>query len=118
VSISIIHKILYYTIKQVVVAVTLFSVVWDCWLSVRKGIRPVKSWVMRCWHCYLSGVRCKLFPFGPADATATPVICCLIKIQIGLTFLVPAYPDCHGKEAIKQRCLFCLLLLLMSAFLL
>ena len=53
-----------------------------------------------------------------ADATATPVICCFIKIQIGLTFLVPADPDHPGKEAVKQRCLFCLLLLLMSAFLL
>jgi len=24
-----------------------------------------------------------------------------IKIQIGLTFLVPAYPGCSGKEAVK-----------------
>jgi len=26
----------------------------------------------------------------------------LHKILIGLIFLVPAYPDCAGKEAIKQ----------------
>jgi len=31
-----------------------------------------------------------------------PIISCLIKIQIGLTFLVPAYPGCPGKEAVKQ----------------
>jgi len=26
----------------------------------------------RYWHGYLSGVRCKGFAYGPADATATP----------------------------------------------
>jgi len=26
------------------------SVLWHCWLGVRKSIRPVKKWVMRCWH--------------------------------------------------------------------
>jgi len=31
-----------------------------------------------------------------------PVISCFIKIQIGLTFLVPAYPGCPGKEAVKR----------------
>jgi len=25
------------------------SVLWHCWLGDRKGIRPVKSWVMLCW---------------------------------------------------------------------
>jgi len=29
-----------------------------------------KNWVMRCWCGYLSGVMCRLFAFGPADATA------------------------------------------------
>ena len=28
-------------------------------------------------------------------------VCCCSKIQIGFTFLVPAYPGCPGKEAIK-----------------
>ena len=36
----------------------------------RKGIRPVKIWVMGCWHSYLSRARCRL-AYGPADATAT-----------------------------------------------
>jgi len=25
------------------------SVIWHCWLGDRKGIRPVKSWVLVCW---------------------------------------------------------------------
>ena len=35
------------------------------------------------------------------------VVSCFIKIQTGLTFLVPAYPGCRGKEAVsvKQVCL-------------
>ena len=30
-----------------------------------------KHWVMRCWCGYLSGARCRLFAYGPADATAS-----------------------------------------------
>jgi len=37
-----------------------------------------------------------------------PIISCSIKIQNGSAFLVPAYPGCPGKEAVK-----CLLLLLL-----
>jgi len=48
------------------------SVLWHCWLGVRKSIRPVKNRVMRCWCGYLSGARCRLFAYGPADATAIP----------------------------------------------
>jgi len=29
------------------------SVLWRCWLGGRKGIRPVKNWVVGCWHGYL-----------------------------------------------------------------
>ena len=46
------------------------SVLWCCWLGGRKGIRPVKHWVVGCWRGYLSGARCRL-AYGPADATAT-----------------------------------------------
>ena len=37
-----------------------------------------------------------------------PIISFSSKIQIGSTFLVPAYPDCPGKEAVKRAsvCLF------------
>ena len=46
------------------------SVPWRCWLGGRKGIQPVKNWVVGCWRGCLSGVRCRL-AYGPADATAT-----------------------------------------------
>ena len=46
------------------------SVLWHCWLGGRKGIRPVKNWVVGCWRGYLSGAMCRL-AYGPADATAT-----------------------------------------------
>ena len=51
------------------------SVLWCCWLGGRKGIRPVKTWVVRCWHGCLSGARCRL-AYGPAGATATH---CLLR---------------------------------------
>jgi len=31
-----------------------------------------------------------------------PIISCFIEIQNGFTFLMPAYPGCPGKEAVKQ----------------
>jgi len=35
-------------------------------------------------------------------------VSCSSKIQIGFTFLVPAYPGCRGKEAVKWLwLLFC-----------
>ena len=46
------------------------SVLWRCWLGGRKGVRPVKNWVVGCWCGYLSGARCRL-AYAPADATAT-----------------------------------------------
>ena len=47
---------------------------------------------------------CKWFAYGPADGTATPIISCLIKIQIGLAFLPESfwYRLTHKKEAVKQ----------------
>ena len=30
------------------------------WLGGRKGIRPVKNWVVGCWRGYLSEARCRL----------------------------------------------------------
>jgi len=30
-----------------------------------------KNWVMRCWCGYLSGARCRLFAYGPADAPSS-----------------------------------------------
>jgi len=58
------------TIFITVIMHSLASVLWCCWLGSRKGIRPVKNWVVGCWHGYLSGARC-ILAYGPADATAT-----------------------------------------------
>ena len=49
---------------------------------------------MTCWHGYLSGVRCKWFAYGPADATATP--------SKMVQPLLPAYPGGPRKEAVRQ----------------
>jgi len=39
----------------------------------RQEEQPVcKNWVMWCWCGYLSGVRCRLFAYGPTDASAIP----------------------------------------------
>ena len=71
------------------------SVLWCCWLGGRKGIRPVKNWVVVCWCGYLSGTRCRL-AYGPADATH-----CLMLQWIGFTFMVLAHRGNSGKRAVK-----------------
>jgi len=37
----------------------------------QEGHPACKNWVVRHLHGYLFGARCKWFPYGPADATAT-----------------------------------------------
>jgi len=58
------------------------SVLWHCWLGIRKSIQPVKHWVARCWHGYLSRVRCRWFQYGPADATATLLSAVALKSRM------------------------------------
>jgi len=41
-------------------------------------------------------------------------VSCSSKIQIGFTFLVPAYPGCPGKEAVKWLLLLLLLIYLLQ----
>jgi len=74
------------------------SVLWHCLLGVRKSIRPVNNWVMRCWHSYLSGARCKWSAYGPDDATATPSSPASDWHNLPGTGL----PGCTGKDAIKR----------------
>jgi len=75
------------------------SVLWRCRLGGRKGIWPVKNWVVGCWRGYLSGARCRL-AYGPADVTVS----CFSKIQIGFAFLVPTHPGSPRKGAVKRVC--------------
>jgi len=46
------------------------SVFWHCWLGSKKGIWPVKNWVVDAGMVILYGARCR-FAYGPAYATAT-----------------------------------------------
>ena len=71
---------------------TLFSVLWHCWLTIRKSIQPVKR-VMRFWHGYLSGAN------GPADATATPSS--LASLKSRLLSLLPFW--CQITQAVLEK---------------
>ena len=78
------------------------SVLWCCWLGGRKGIRPVKKWVVGSWHGYLFAARCRL-AYVPADAIPLTVSS-FSKIQTGFALLVPAYLGRPGKRAVKWVC--------------
>jgi len=83
---------------------TVPSVLCCCWLGGRKGIWPVKNWVVGCWHGYLSGARCR-FAYGPAGTTA--ILCLLlqeIQIGFGFTFLVLAHPGSPDKIQRAVKC--------------
>ena len=74
------------------------SVFLHCWLGIRKSIQPVK---IELWG---AGMVICLQPGADDLIWSSWCHChphCFIKIQNGLTFLVPAYPGCPGKEAIK-----------------
>ena len=80
------------------IAESLFSMLPHWWISysaafsaltqlcIRKNIWPVKNWVMRYWHGYLSGARCKWFAYSLADATATPSSLASLKSGMVLSF--------------------------------
>ena len=66
------------------------SVLWRCWFGGRKGIWPVKIWVVGCWCGYLSGA------YGPGDATATHHLFASVKSGLVLPFwyrLTRVVPD-------------------------
>ena len=51
---------------------------------------------------YLSAARRKWFAYSPPGATATPsIISCFIKIQTGLSFLVPALLRLSGRGCLN-----------------
>jgi len=71
------------------------SVLWHWWLGGRKGIRPVKTewWGTGLVICLERGADLHMAQLMPLPLTVS----CSRKIQIGFTFLVPAYPGRSGK---------------------
>ena len=70
-------------------------------LLVERQKRPVKNWVVGCWHGYLSGARCRL-AHDMAQLMPLPLtVACFSKIPIGFTFLVPAHPGNPGKGTLN-----------------
>jgi len=78
------------------------SVIWRCWLSGRKGIRPVKNW--GCGDsmviCLEQGSDLHMAQLMPLPLTVS----CFSKIQIGSTSLVPAHLGSSRKRAVKWVC--------------
>jgi len=75
------------------------SVLWRCWLGGRKGIRPVKTepWGAGMVISLERGADLHMAQLMPLPLTVS----CFSRIQIGFTFLVPAYPGSPGHRAVK-----------------
>ena len=76
--------------KYFVPSVLVPTVLWRCWLGGRKGIRPVKNWVVMCWRGYSvwSEVQTCICPDNHAS---TPP----------LSFLQAGCPSCRPTNSIK-----------------
>jgi len=74
------------------------SVLWLCWFGGRKGIRPVKTWMVVI--CLERGADLHMAQLMPLPLS----ISCFSKIEIGFTFLVPAHLGSPGQRAVKQVC--------------
>ena len=75
------------------------SVLWHCWLGDRKGIQPVKNWVLVCWWRWFDWNFARLI--APV-VTTTSITLSSNKIQNGV-ILVPASPGPPGKWPLKRR---------------
>jgi len=78
------------------------SVLRRCWLGGRKGIWPVKTewWGAGMVVCLEWGADLHMAQLMPRPLTVSH----FSKIQIGFTFLVPAYASSPGKRDIKRVC--------------
>jgi len=91
-------------IFKVTLSDIMLSVLWLCWLDMRKSIRPVEieRWGVGVVICLERGADClhmvQLMPLPSPNLT----ISCLNWIQTSFTSLLPAYPGWPGKEAVKQ----------------
>ena len=92
----------------------LFSVLWRCWLSGRKGIiRSVKSewWVAGMAICLKWGADLHIAQLMPLPLTVS----CFSWIQIGFTFLVPAHLGGPRQRAVIRVHAFLLYGLLLNS---
>ena len=55
------------------------SVLWHCWLGDRKGIRPVRSWMLVCWWWWFDWSFARLI--APV-VTTTSIILCFTKHRL------------------------------------
>ena len=87
----------------------LLSVLWCCWLIGRKGIQPVKTlewWGAGVVICLEQGADLHMAQLMPLPFTVS----CFTKIQIGFTFLVPAYLGSPRKGPLNGCvCVMCIL---------
>ena len=86
----------------------LHSVPWLCWLGSRKGIRPVKNWVVGCWHGYLvwSEVQTCIWPSWchcHSQSLASVKSRLVLPFWYQLTRVVPVKGPLNGCV-----CVFCL----------
>jgi len=74
-------------------------VLWHCWLGSRKGIRPVKTewWGAGVVICLEHGRDLHTAQLMPLPLTVSR----FSKIQIGFTFLVPAYSGSPEKKPLN-----------------
>ena len=79
------------------------SVLWHCWLGIRKSIQPIE---IECCGvgvviCLKQGADClHMVQLMPLPFENSPLFC-LVSIQTGFTFLVLAYPGCSRKVALN-----------------
>jgi len=72
-------------------------------LGGRKGIWPVKK--LEWWGTGMVICLERDADLHMAQLMSLPLaVSCFSKIQIGFTFLVPAYPGSEGKRAVKRVC--------------
>jgi len=89
------------------------SMLWCCLLGGRKGIRPVKNWVVGCWCGYVSGSRCRLHMAQLMPLSLT--ISCSSKFRLVLPswilplwyWLTRAVPDKIQKSHKTIVCVVC-----------
>jgi len=72
-------------------------VLWRCWLGGRKGIRPVKNWVVGFWRAGVVICLEQCADLHMAQLIPPPlIVSCFSKIQIGFTF--PTKQDVQNKH--------------------